>query len=459
MRGALPDDLKRKRQWVHRLSRAMDIVILIPLCIGVVIGGYALWDSRQLTEVADSKNYAIYKPETTNTIGFEELKESNDEVIGWLHIYDTQIDYPVVQATDNEKYLNRNVKGEAQASGSIFLDYRNAKDFTDFNSILYGHHMADHKMFGDIDLFTEETFFNTHSYGSLYFNHHTYGLTILALVRTEASDPVIYQTDIEDSDAYITNLKEKALFLRSFEVELTDHLILLSTCTEEITNGRHVLVAKLEKSATKEPENKEIKSLPTGSKKTTDQPRLLFGIGLGLGISCLIKTVYLIMKRKEKSFMNHKLNRKYLVGIGILGLLNRPLTLKGESMCSATILVEQECTACSIRYALVPMDSAYPMPEHSKENIYSFSMDGEESKSLEPIVFAHAGNYTYRIQAVNTSYHLPRYTVTFQVVNTKDEGLKVTSTQMKNEEGEKVEQIQFTHPNITQIYQPVNTYA
>ncbi|MCG4817374.1 class B sortase, partial [Collinsella aerofaciens] len=74
-------------------------------------------------------------------LSFEQLKELNPEVFGWLTVYGTNIDYPVTQGKDNWKYVNTNALGEYSLSGAIFLDYTNRKDFQDFNSILYGHHM------------------------------------------------------------------------------------------------------------------------------------------------------------------------------------------------------------------------------------------------------------------------------------------------------------------------------
>ena len=66
----------------------------------------------------------------------------NKDVVGWITIFDTHISYPVVQGKDNQEYLNKDVFGKFSFSGSIFLDYRNACDFTDSYSIIYGHHMV-----------------------------------------------------------------------------------------------------------------------------------------------------------------------------------------------------------------------------------------------------------------------------------------------------------------------------
>lgn len=234
---------------VRTVSSIIDLMVLVTLLFCLCFGCYALWDTSLVNEAASSTNYTVYRPTDDNSESFDELCEINSEVIGWLTVYDTQIDYPIVQSDDNEKYLTSNAKGEYEASGSIFLDYHNHSDFSDFNSIIYGHHMSESRMFGDLDKFTEEDFFNTHEYGSLYANGKTYGLTFFAMVLTDAYDSGIYVPNVQGVDAqtdYIRYLMSIATYTRDIDVSSEDHIVLLSTCTEEITNGRHILVAKIE---------------------------------------------------------------------------------------------------------------------------------------------------------------------------------------------------------------------
>ena len=93
----------------------------------------------------------------------------NKDVVGWIKIFDTHISYPVVQGKDNQEYLNKDVFGEFSFSGSIFLDYRNACDFTDSYSIIYGHHMEYGAMFGDVVEFKNDDYFQEHKTGALFF--------------------------------------------------------------------------------------------------------------------------------------------------------------------------------------------------------------------------------------------------------------------------------------------------
>lgn len=81
---------------------------------------------------------------------FQDLQKINPEIVGWITMDDTQINYPIVQAKDNDYYLFRNYKGEDMRAGSIFMDHRNDVKSQNRNTILYGHRMKDGSMFGSL---------------------------------------------------------------------------------------------------------------------------------------------------------------------------------------------------------------------------------------------------------------------------------------------------------------------
>lgn len=90
------------------------------------------------------------KEETKRIIDFEELKRINSDVIGWITIDNTNINYPITQAKDNDYYLKRDINKNLSSCGNIFLDFENKKDFTDANSVIYGHNLRSGGMFGDL---------------------------------------------------------------------------------------------------------------------------------------------------------------------------------------------------------------------------------------------------------------------------------------------------------------------
>lgn len=161
--------MKLLRFLVKLASGIVNFAVLAACLLLFSYGCYAVWDSQQLTQAADAKQYEIYKPTDEDTRSFVELQAINPDVFGWLNVYGTNIDYPLLQGEDNSKYVNTNVDGEYSLIGALFLDYRNKPDFSDFNSIIYGHHMAEDKMFGDIADFADRGFFDSHRYGSLFY--------------------------------------------------------------------------------------------------------------------------------------------------------------------------------------------------------------------------------------------------------------------------------------------------
>ena len=222
--------------------------LLITIVVLIAFAGYALWDSRQLHQAAESSVYAIYKP-TVEDEGqsFKELQAINDEVFAWLTVYGTSIDYPVTQGEDNMKYVNMNAEGEYSLSGAIFLDYANSRDFSDFNSIVYGHHMAKRTMFGELSEFSDRAKFDAHRYGNLYFNEKDHGIEFFAYLHADAYDNSVFAANVTDEyrQTYLDGLLSRAIHTRDIGVTIEDRIILLSTCSSSSTNGRDILVGRI----------------------------------------------------------------------------------------------------------------------------------------------------------------------------------------------------------------------
>jgi len=234
---------------VRLINRSLDIAILIVVLFFVAADLYAAWDSRQAYEWAKPVHYEIYKPTAeTESHSFEELREINPEVFGWLTVYGTNIDYPIVQGDDNQKYVNTNALGQYSLSGAIFLDARCSIDFTDFPSIFYGHHMEKQAMFGEIGQFSEVEFFDVHQYGMLYYDEQEHGLEFFAFVQCDAYDGEVFRTRIaepEEREAYLEFFAELALHTRDVQVTADDRIVLLSTCSNSTTNSRDILAGKV----------------------------------------------------------------------------------------------------------------------------------------------------------------------------------------------------------------------
>ena len=181
-------------------------------------------------------------------LGFEQLQEINPNVFGWINVYGTNIDYPLLQGDDNHRYTYTNARGEPAMSGAIFLDFRNNQDFTDFNSIVYGHDMARSVMFGDISNFNQADYFESRQYGMIFTGEEYYGLEIFAFMLVDAHDFEIYyptMVNTSDKELLLQRVFAEAIHLRDVDVTTNDRIVILSTCTPTATNGRHILVARL----------------------------------------------------------------------------------------------------------------------------------------------------------------------------------------------------------------------
>lgn len=244
------------RIFVRAVNNIVDDAVLLLLLLLLAIGCYAVWDSYALHQQAQASSYEVYKPSPEDKRSFEDFQKLNPDVFGWLNIYGTNIDYPMVQAEDNEKYLNTSADGKYSLSGSIFLNYRNQTDFSDFNSIVYGHHMKDKVMFGEIGLFKEKKYFQKHPYGSIYFQGKNHGIEFFAFLEVDAYNQEIYRlikAGRKEKTKYLNLLVQSVMYTRKIHVDANDHVVLFSTCTEDITNGRHILVGKITDTPHKNP--------------------------------------------------------------------------------------------------------------------------------------------------------------------------------------------------------------
>jgi len=240
---------KAGRKAVRLMNGIVNTAVMILFLLLIDVGCYAVWDSKQVYESASAARYEVYKPTAENqSVSFKDLQAINPDVFAWLTVYGTQIDYPVVQGTNNMKYINTNAEGRYSLSGAIFLDYRGSRDFSDFSSILYGHHMDKNTMFGEIEYFTDKPYFEARRYGMLYFDGREHGLEFFAFVCASAYDETVFRTKITEPEAqreYLERLLSIAKHTRDIPVTVDDRIVLFSTCSSAATNGRDILVARI----------------------------------------------------------------------------------------------------------------------------------------------------------------------------------------------------------------------
>ena len=182
-------------------------------------------------------------------IDFAALKDINPDIVGWLYAEGTSLNYPVVQAEDNDTYLTRLFDGTANDAGCPFLDAGNAADFSDRHSVIYAHNRRDGSMFGELDLFKDQAYYEAHPRLLLLTEEAAYVAEIFS-GHVARSDSGAWQIDFADDAAYADWL-EVICARSSLETGLQpgpeDRVLTLSTCSYEFEDARYVLHCILRK--------------------------------------------------------------------------------------------------------------------------------------------------------------------------------------------------------------------
>ena len=231
------------------LSIMAGILILLMLSYGM----YSLWDTYKIyaNSFADEE-LLKFRPtdDGEDNPTLKDLKKLNPDVKAWIQVPKTNIDYPVVQGQDDMEYINKNVYGEFELSGAIFLSCLNKDDFSDPYNLVYGHNMKNGGMFADVADFTNKEYFETHQKGKLYLTDATRKIRFFACMKVTAADAKIYHPDgyrKENLKDLLDYIQANAVQYRDVNVADESSLIALSTCSEAETNGRVVLIGKLER--------------------------------------------------------------------------------------------------------------------------------------------------------------------------------------------------------------------
>lgn len=231
------------------LSIMAGILILLMLSYGM----YSLWDTYKIyaNSFADEE-LLKFRPtdDGEDNPTLKDLKKLNPDVKAWIQVPKTNIDYPVVQGQDDMEYINKNVYGEFELSGAIFLSCLNKDDFSDPYNLVYGHNMKNGGMFADVADFTNKEYFETHQKGKLYLTDATRKIRFFACMKVTAADAKIYHPDgyrKENLKDLLDYIQANAVQYRDVNVADENSLIALSTCSEAETNGRVVLIGKLDR--------------------------------------------------------------------------------------------------------------------------------------------------------------------------------------------------------------------
>lgn len=232
----------------RKIVSILTAVVILLAAVGFFLIKYFInkdeSEYKKQTEV-----YSQVKPDDSKDY-LAECRKINPQVVAWLNIPDTEIDFPVVQCDDNDYYLTHDFERKESYMGVPFLDYRNSGDFSDFNSIVYGHNISSKYMFYPLLNFKNADYFNSHEFGYLTTNNKKYKINFLACAVIE-NDGFAYNTVFlsdKEKKVFLKAIKEKAVQLRDFSNdELLDaRFCTLSTCSYEFDDARTVLIGVLE---------------------------------------------------------------------------------------------------------------------------------------------------------------------------------------------------------------------
>lgn len=257
----------KKREKRRKLIVALSSLVAV-LCFGY-FGVYYFFAARtsmdyeQLSDLKN-KNYnfqindEVQVHRTNNELPdilpeYEILYQKNKKLIGWIKIDDTNIDYPVMQTSDNEYYLDHNYNQEYDKNGSIFLDTACSVYPRSTNLIVYGHHMKSGKMFGNLQKYAKESYYEDHNliqFDTIY-EKGTYEIMYVFRSQVFNEDDLVFKyyqfinaNSGNEFDSYMDEMKKLSLYDTGVTANYGDSLLTLSTCDNSQTDGRFVVVAK-----------------------------------------------------------------------------------------------------------------------------------------------------------------------------------------------------------------------
>lgn len=185
-------------------------------------------------------------------VDFDELMKINDDTVGWIRFYKepSQINYPVVQGEDNDLYLHKTFSANENTLGAIFVDAAASSDFTDKNTIIYGHRMKDGSMFRKLEEYKDKDFWKENPYFYIYTpdgKEITYKIYSVGQVLDTSDTYLTSFAGEEDYQKFLDMTMKEADYDTGVKVTTDDTIVTLSTCTAASDENRFVVRGVKEK--------------------------------------------------------------------------------------------------------------------------------------------------------------------------------------------------------------------
>lgn len=241
---------KKKKRGIWNIVFYIALVVFIASLVSLGFIYYSYWKERNTysdiaTEVFDASANTL----ADLKVDWDALRTQNPETVAWIYVPETQINYPIVHTSDNQKYLKTNFQGEtnwAVSVGAIFLETTNSISLTDDNTIIYGHNMNDGSMFSVIADYADPKIFNAHRDVYVLTPSGNFRIRTFALIHTSGYDNII--TTMFGSDgqrtSYIQDKIDRSVVTPDGDLPAVadmERIFTFSTCDNNLDNARYVL--------------------------------------------------------------------------------------------------------------------------------------------------------------------------------------------------------------------------
>lgn len=227
---------------------------LVQQAVTVLTPSSGTKEKTAATETSDASGLAEEPTETEESLSdtiplavdFAVLQSENPDIVAWIYCEDTPINYPVAQGEDNQYYLHRLTDGSYNSSGTIFMDFRNAADFSDHNTLVYGHNMTNDSMFGTLVDYKSQDYFEEHPQLWILTPACAYRVDLFAgfVTASDSGTYTIFETK-EELDAHILDCVASSTFSADYDLASIERIVTLSTCSYEYNTARYVVVGNM----------------------------------------------------------------------------------------------------------------------------------------------------------------------------------------------------------------------